>query len=552
MKKNFYLLLITVCSIFSIQAAAQDPEAYNKLYTKVYLEISPKDMQRALQMADSLFAISNTPLFKTKSLMLSASLYQQQQSLTKAAELAEEAYKIISKTSDYNWMVRISGFLATQYRMLQLYGKSKIYCDRALAMVSRINNPEMAKSTMGLIYQELAYNAIAVKDYHASLKYIRESQKNFDRISQNKDYLTADNEQLLGLSYFHLADYKRALYHYQNSLNLMSKMPDNVVKGLCYNGIAAVHIQREELSQAKHYLDSAVKIAGDSRHLPLKSEIYKTSQQYYLKVKDLAGFEKVRQKQDSVRDEMSSSRAQFLDSALIRMENKNQEAQRVIKARNIPIAIATVFIIVSISCFFFYRRRQKRRFAQFMADFEIRRKIPSSGSPTTGSTNITPEPVTEVLISDDSQNHKAEQEQSATKKQGNQQVIPEETLQRILASLNLFEEEHLFTSANVSLSFLSTHLNTNSKYLSYILKQYKQKDFTRYINDLRINYIIKNLKEDPEWRKYKISILAEKAGFSSHSKFTNIFKAYTGLSPSTFIQYLSGEETAGITVGNLL
>lgn len=543
MKKISYLLLITVCSIFSVKATAQDPDAYNKLYTKVYLEISPKDMQRALQMADSLFAISTTPLFKAKSLMLSASLYQQQQSLTKAAELAEEAYKIISKTSDYNWMVRISGFLATQYRMLQLYGKSKIYCDRALAMVSRINNPEMAKSTMGLIYQELAYNAIAVKDYHASLQYIRESQKNFDHISQNKEYLTADNEQLLGFNYFNLADYKLALHHYQKSLSLMSNMPDNITKGLCYNGIAAVYIQNEDLSRAKPYLDSAGKIAGGSRHLPLKNEIYKTSQLYYLKVKDLAGFEKMRQQQDSVRDEISSSRAKFLDSALIKMENKNRESQRIIKARNIPMTIGAIFIIAGTGYFYFYRKRQKRRFSQFMADFEIKRETGSSGPPVTNFTTAALPPEATTVTANDSANDPSEElTKPLARKQGNQQVMPEETLQRILAGLNLFEEKHLFTSASISLSFLSTHLNTNSKYLSYILRQYKQKDFTRYINDLRIDYIIKSLKEDPEWRKYKISILAEKAGFSSHSKFTNIFKAYTGLSPSTFIQYLEAQK----------
>ncbi|MCH5719572.1 helix-turn-helix domain-containing protein [Niabella hibiscisoli] len=133
-----------------------------------------------------------------------------------------------------------------------------------------------------------------------------------------------------------------------------------------------------------------------------------------------------------------------------------------------------------------------------------------------------------------------------TKKSENHLFMPEETLQRLLTSLDQFEDQQLFTSTSISLSFLSTHLHTNTKYLSYLIKQYKQKDFNSYINDLRINYIIKQLKEDAEWRKYKISILAEKAGFSSHSKFTSIFKTYTGLSPSVFIQYLAEEEPASV------
>lgn len=543
MKEFSYLLIIAICVILSGKAVAQDAGDYNKQYTKVYLEIAPKNMQLALQMADSLLAVSTTPLYKTKSLMLSATLYQQQQSLTKASELAEEAYKIISETSDYNWMVRISGFLATQYRMLQLYGKSKMYCDRALSMIIKINNPEMVKSTTGLIHQELAYNDMALKKYHSAIRHIRISQKNFDSITQNQEYLTADNEQLLGLNYFHLTDYKRALHHYRNSLNLMKNMSQNVVKGLCYNGIAAIYIETDALSEAKLYLDSASNIAAESQHLALKSEIFKTSQRYYLKVRDLASLEKVQQKQDSVTDKITSSRARFLDSTLIQMEKKTREAQRHIKAGNIPVAIATLFTILSACYFFFSRRRQKRKFGQFMADFEISRTSNTMSTPTTDSAATLPPGEPTDTYNDFNKDHEQKTAASLTKKKASHPVMPEETLQRILARLEEFEMEHLFTSTGISLSFLSSHLNTNSKYLSYVLKQYKQKDFTGYINDLRINYIVKNLKEHPEWRQYKISILAEKAGFSSHSKFTNIFKNYTGLSPSLFIQYLSAEET---------
>jgi len=121
--------------------------------------------------------------------------------------------------------------------------------------------------------------------------------------------------------------------------------------------------------------------------------------------------------------------------------------------------------------------------------------------------------------------------------------IPEETQQRLLTSLTAFERSQLFTSGSMSLSYLSAHLNTNSKYLSYIIKKHKQKDFNNYINELRIKYIIDKLHEDPQWRQYKISVLAEKGGFSSHSKFATIFKANTGQSPSIFIQELSNERS---------
>ncbi|PKP14894.1 MAG: hypothetical protein CVU07_12545 [Bacteroidetes bacterium HGW-Bacteroidetes-23] len=46
------------------------------------------------------------------------------------------------------------------------------------------------------------------------------------------------------------------------------------------------------------------------------------------------------------------------------------------------------------------------------------------------------------------------------------------------------------------------------------------------------------MKSDPNYIHYKISYLAEKCGFSSHSSFATVFKAITGITPATFIELL--------------
>ena len=64
----------------------------------------------------------------------------------------------------------------------------------------------------------------------------------------------------------------------------------------------------------------------------------------------------------------------------------------------------------------------------------------------------------------------------------------------LLEKLNLFEQEERFTDKNMSLSYMATFMDTNTKYLSYIIKKYKTKDFTTYTNELRINFILKKIK----------------------------------------------------------
>ncbi|MGC5744441.1 helix-turn-helix domain-containing protein [Chryseobacterium sp. NFX27] len=116
-----------------------------------------------------------------------------------------------------------------------------------------------------------------------------------------------------------------------------------------------------------------------------------------------------------------------------------------------------------------------------------------------------------------------------------------ETEKKLLAKLNKFEKSTLFTKKNISLPYLSAHLQTNTKYLSYIINTHKKKDFNNYINELRIRYIIEKLKYEPQYRKYKVATLADETGFSSPNKFTTVFKKVTSLSPSLFISYLKTE-----------
>lgn len=85
---------------------------------------------------------------------------------------------------------------------------------------------------------------------------------------------------------------------------------------------------------------------------------------------------------------------------------------------------------------------------------------------------------------------------------------------------------------------MANQFGTNTKYLTQMLRQEYDKDFSAYINELRINYIVGLLENEPKYRQYKISYLAELVGYSSHSKFAAVFKKVKKCSPSEFISNL--------------
>ncbi|MCA6065988.1 helix-turn-helix transcriptional regulator [Chryseobacterium sp. RG1] len=122
-------------------------------------------------------------------------------------------------------------------------------------------------------------------------------------------------------------------------------------------------------------------------------------------------------------------------------------------------------------------------------------------------------------------------------------AISTETYNTILKKLSKFERSEKYLRKDINLTWLSNHLNTNTKYLSEVIKTHTEKNFSSYINGLRIRYIIKKLDEIPVYRDYKISYLAEECGYASSQVFAIAFKKETGVTPSYFIEQLKNDTT---------
>lgn len=114
-------------------------------------------------------------------------------------------------------------------------------------------------------------------------------------------------------------------------------------------------------------------------------------------------------------------------------------------------------------------------------------------------------------------------------------------LEKIQEGLDSFEKKALFTSHNVTLKSLAKQIGTNASYLSKYINVEKSENFSTYLNDLRINYVLKELYNNPKLKSYTVAAIAEEVGFSNVKSFSTHFKRVTGLSVSYFIKNLSSE-----------
>jgi len=175
------------------------------------------------------------------------------------------------------------------------------------------------------------------------------------------------------------------------------------------------------------------------------------------------------------------------------------------------ILSVSLFIILLLGIIYFISQRRNREKAR-----ELIRKIESLSLQTT--TSFEPLEVIEMPKA--------------------KPILADELAQTILGKLKKLEDKEFYLKKDITLSKLAKKLETNSSYLSAVINNYKNKNFASYLNELRINYIAKEiLKSDSyELQKYSVDAFADMAGYSNVKSFSDAFQKELDIKPSLFIR----------------
>ncbi|SMC84057.1 helix-turn-helix domain-containing protein [Moheibacter sediminis] len=246
----------------------------------------------------------------------------------------------------------------------------------------------------------------------------------------------------------------------------------------------------------------------------LREEIYILNARNYKEIKDWKQYQIHYNLQNALHDSVSilkeNARILFItkinqkQDAILEMKSENQ-------TRIMYVVVGIIFIVFTIG--YLWNRKlnfRKNNFERLIKEKEEKIKLEAENKVQEGAGKI---------------------------------VIPDKTIHALLSKLEEFEQNEDYLDPSMSLNVLSENLNTNTKYLSEIINTHKNKNFHSYINELRVNYIIGKLRNNPVYLKYKVSHLAEEAGFSSHSLFSTVFKQVTGLSPAAYTKLITKDES---------
>lgn len=131
---------------------------------------------------------------------------------------------------------------------------------------------------------------------------------------------------------------------------------------------------------------------------------------------------------------------------------------------------------------------------------------------------------------------------SANNKETSKNIsINDKQHQDIVKGLLKIEHNLYFLKDEFNLYNAAKKIGTNTTYLSKVIKEYKEMNFSEYTNHLRINHIVKILSTDKKIRAYTTQAIGEIGGYKNAKSFTRIFKKYTGITPYQLIEKINTE-----------
>lgn len=121
---------------------------------------------------------------------------------------------------------------------------------------------------------------------------------------------------------------------------------------------------------------------------------------------------------------------------------------------------------------------------------------------------------------------------------GNSQVAKLRIQRRIEKIRSHLLDTKAYLSQEFSLTVLERDLGISGKLISNTIREGTGLNFSSFINEMRISYVLNQFNENVQWRNYTVEFIASQIGYKSATSFYNNFKEITGKTPREYIESL--------------
>lgn len=515
-RTRFIILLCTVKIVFAFSQdhLKEQNTSFDKFCQAIKKNEKKRSSEQIIHIGDSLYKASSDSWQQINSSFVIIQGYEMQHSWNKALHVALKADSIAQKKNIILLKPKTTAVIGSLYSNLGLYSKSIDFLYKAEQLADHLNKEE-ALVNKSLIYQRISAVYQKQKNYDKALTFNLKALNIIDNLKKefpSNDYATTQIPVLLnlGVNYHNLGQYEQSKKFYRKGFKSIIGSENNFYLSYFYIKYAANEIQLKNADSALFYIEKSKVLASKFEDKTLQFEIDSRLSEYYFLKNDI-------KKSDSIKNKLLEGYKDRTQSEMLAIQDiiHTNEKKIVGESRNtsIFIIISVILAIISLLLYFFHlyqRRKIKIHFENIINDFQNGKLLESKTS------------------------QKKENNTDSKKTQ-----LPEKKIEELLQRLDTFEKKNEFTTKNLTISNMASLFKTNTKYISYILQEYRGMNFNDYLNHVRIKYIIQKMINNPEYLNYKIDYLAEVSGYSSHSRFAQMFKKEIKLSPSEFISQLN-------------
>ncbi|MPT31531.1 MAG: helix-turn-helix domain-containing protein [Chryseobacterium sp.] len=522
-QRLFFFILLLICSL-SFAQIPEIPKSYQAKLEQHQTELKTRP-QAAQKKLLALIDETEKKQLHLVSIRAYEALAYHYSTTDETQNTLKYAQVAIDLSDKYNYPTEAAvmyGVIGQQYGRMGMDELAKEHIQKGIDI---IKNPktDAEKHHLGNLYTYRLYTKEPGKDSsRIFLKYAKLALAS---------YLAIENKELrekasvlgygnVGMCYSELKQYDPAIAALDKVLAI-NKGKNAYMSGSSYLQKGMLFLEKKQVDSAEVNLKRSEKNFLGKGNINEEKELYSQ----FIKLYELKGDKnKLKEYKSAYLELENRQQKSRLSTATELLKNENKE-KKSITSNFYKVAIGLSAVIIALLIILSWQRKKRLR---EKAAFEAFRKNRNTEEQHTVETKNTEN----IRITGNNE------------EEPKNENLGEDVEMRLLKGLEKFEKEHRYNEKGIAVREITSQLNTNATYLSIVIKKHKADNFSSYINTLRINYIVEKIENVPEYRKYKVSYLAEETGFSSAYAFSKVFKDVTGVSPSSYISLL-GRKTVG-------